>query len=394
MLRSVKAVIAGVMATAFMGGPVRAQDGGEWSAAFVKGFGAVASVAGNETAGDRFRIRVAGQACDAAQVFYTASSYNDVARLNPLKGKEIEVSLNGTPVKAQVTDIHPLLSFHVAFIDIEAGPVAQIAAKYAALPEITAKLSDKDAAVQQAFDILGNSWTSKGLAKAVEKAQKLCRDNAQPQQAAAITCKDVVDLSFWASALKGGRQDAYLSKLKQCLPGDRALQAEADELFLTIMGAVQRVSGALSVTPASTAAFLKQGLLVAAEAGFPSSQHNYATMHNMDPRQPEIAYFPVDQDVFLLWTRKAAAQKEPRAMFNLAARLLPSPQSPMAPDPQTAYILLKQITVEVPDAELRRQVFGPFLDKQLEAAITTMGPDKVLVAEAARAGFDFTSLAP
>lgn len=391
---SMKAVIAGFTLAATVFSPVRAQAEGEWSASFVPKVGAVASVTGNVTGGDRFRIKVAGQACDAAQVFFTASSYNNVEHLQALNGKEIELSLNGAPVVARVSGVDPLLSFHVAFIDVETGPAEKIAAKYAANPQISINLVDKDGSIQKAFDVLGNSWNTNGLVKAVKTAQKLCRDNPTPQKASAPPCAEVVDLTVWASALKSGRQDDYLTRLKQCLPGDRTLQEQADELFLTVMGAVERVSTALSIEPARTATFIKKSLLVAAEAGYPSSQHNYATMHNMDARAPGAAYFPVDQDVFMQWTRRAAAQKEPRALFNLASRLLPSPQSPLPADPQTAYILLQQIAVEVPNEELRNQVFGPYLDQQVRAAIAAMGPDKVPVADAARAGFNFASLAP
>lgn len=81
-------------------------------------------------------------------------------------------------------------------------------------------------------------------------------------------------------------------------------------------------------------------------------------------------------------------------MFNLAVRLLPQPNAPMPPDPETAYILLRQIRQEVGDEAKMRSVFGPALDEQLAIAQGVLGPTRVAEADARRGGFDFMSLEP
>lgn len=373
--------------------PTLAQEQESWSATFTPGVGAVASVPGDVTWGDRLNVIVDGASCDSASVFFTALSHAAGDRLKALKDKDIDMSVNDKNVTGHISSIRPFVMGHIAMIDLEKGPLATIKAKYAKMPKIDIKLSGQNAAVVAAFEVLHNSWNTKGIGPALDQAQQLCQQRAIQKASKGVDCDEIITLEGWALALKSDKQDKYLGEVKQCLDGDAINQAQADALNLKILDNLDKVSEALATPRATTAAFLKRSLLVAAESGYPSSQHNYATIHNMDSRLPAADLFAEDQEAFILWTRKAAAQKEPRAMFNLAVRLLPVPNSPLPPDTRTAYILLQQIQAEVGPLKARL-VFGNHLNKLLNDARTALGPDKVSEAEAARASFDFASLAP
>lgn len=138
---------------------------------------------------------------------------------------------------------------------------------------------------------------------------------------------------------KGSQQD-FIKQLKKCLPGNVGLQEQVDSAIIGLL----TVQKELSVLPRnlqkSFVDFNLSVLKINAEAGFASSQHNYAAVHNAEPGSLLFRIIPVNYHIFAYWTRKAAAQREPRALFNLAVRLASKkPTETIKPAPETAYII-------------------------------------------------------
>ena len=69
-------------------------------------------------------------------------------------------------------------------------------------------------------------------------------------------------------------------------------------------------------------------LKICADEGHPSCMHNYAALHNVDPRGSLIDYFPEKPLVFADWTYKAAHAGDPRSLFNLIVRIASDPAPP------------------------------------------------------------------
>lgn len=157
---------------------------------------------------------------------------------------------------------------------------------------------------------------------------------------AAGPCPTHVTADNWPKVFDDGpkaRRD-FLSQLKTCLPGRPDMQQEVDDLAvdsLDTLGAMARDE------QKPLADFAVQAFRIDAEAGFASSQHNYAAVHNARPGSLIQRLVPQDYPTFIYWTRKAAAQKEPRALFNLAVRMADDkPPAGVARDFATAYTIL------------------------------------------------------
>lgn len=161
-----------------------------------------------------------------------------------------------------------------------------------------------------------------------------------PGMLLASPCPDKISFDAWVEAFNGGQQaqQDFLSQLKRCLPGSGGMQEDVDYLAVESLHALESIP---AESQDSFADFIVQALLVNAEAGFPSSQHNYASVHNAAPGSAVQRAVPQDYATFIYWTRKAASQKEPRALFNLAARLADkTPPAGMTQDLPTAYVIL------------------------------------------------------
>ncbi len=207
----------------------------------------------------------------------------------------------------------------------------------------------------------------------------------------AAPCPAHISAQDWVKAFEGAQpaRAAFLDTLKTCVPGNKALQQEVDDLAVDSFDALGRMDegGRRPFAEFATAA-----LLINAQAGFPSSQHNYAAAHNADPHGLLHLYVPQDMPTFMYWTRAAAAQKEPRALFNLAVRLAsPAPPAGVAPDLPTAYIVfsyLQRTHTGLPP-EVMRYVAGQktHLAKRLGAATARRLDNQA-------PSFDFTKLAP
>ena len=364
-----------------------------WSTDYVDGFGAVASIGGQVTAGDQFSIAVRGPACDSSVVFFTAYSHYKNSDFLQLQGKVLKVRFGDAVRPVRVGAARPFLMGHLAFLEVEGGALRDIAARYNRGKTIRAEVLDEAGAPNRFFDIPQNEWRTDGMAEALAEAGSQCKARLPAQAATApapspapdASCDQMVNGQRWAVAMKGVEQGAYLETLGRCLAGQSERQATTDALMVSVLNMLPQVATATQARPQQVADFVRDTLKVAAESGNPSSQHNFASLHNVDPKGPLASLYPVDEPTFLLWSRKAAAHREPRAMFNLAVRQIP--------DAATGYILLRHIRKDIDDGSIR-DAFGPVLAEQTDKLRAVLGPDGTAEAEGRVAGFDFASLEP
>jgi hypothetical protein len=212
--------------------------------------------------------------------------------------------------------------------------------------------------------------------------------------ACANPCAEKIDIQKWAEKYKEGlrARNQTLSEIRTCI----ATAPQSYIAFDTL--AILSIKASTSLTEASVEqreGFLRFNadlLWVLAEAGFPNSQHNLAAMHNARPGSLEQGAIRQDSKIFMYWTRHAAAQGEPRAMFNLAARLARgTPELGIAHDPVTAYKLFTQV-------EKISSTTGDILglaspvQQEKQKLLTALGNEKVLLLD--RESMDLTALKP
>lgn len=207
----------------------------------------------------------------------------------------------------------------------------------------------------------------------------------------ASPCPDKVSFETWVEAFKGGRraQQDFMSQLKRCLPGSKDMQEGIDYLAVESLDALESIP---AESHDSFADFIVQALLINAEAGFPSSQHNYASVHNAAPGSLVQRIVPQNYATFIYWTRKAASQKEPRALFNLAVRLADETlPAGMTQDLPTAYVILAFLE-NLKDSGLppAATTYAGETKKQI---LKQLGPERTRQLDASFASFDFSTLA-
>lgn len=134
-------------------------------------------------------------------------------------------------------------------------------------------------------------------------------------------------------------------------------------------------------------------LWILAKNGFASSQHNLATLHNARPGTPTHSAIRQDQPLFLYWTRKAAAQGEIRALFNLAARLSRGvPEAGLTKDAETAYKILHRLLEGSKGLEPQMPELLTAIRNEKARTLADIGTDRA--AELVKETWNFASLAP
>lgn len=207
----------------------------------------------------------------------------------------------------------------------------------------------------------------------------------------ASPCPDNVSFDTWVEAFNGGQQaqQDFMSQLKRCLPDSKDMQEGIDYLAVESLHALESIP---AERQDSFAAFIVQALLINAETGFPSSQHNYASVHNAAPGSLVQRIVPQDYATFIYWTRKAASQKEPRALFNLAVRLADeTPPAEVARDLPTAYVILAFLE-NLKDSGLPPEVTA-YAGETKKTISKQLGPKRTRQLDASFASFDFSTLA-
>lgn len=185
---------------------------------------------------------------------------------------------------------------------------------------------------------------------------------------------------------------AYLVRLRQCETGRPDIQEAADALSVKFIMSLERIP--IDDGTRRLAAFIEKVLLTTATAGDASAQHNYATLHWANPKGHVAQMVRQDEKIFLHWTRKAAAQQEPRAMFNLAIRMMSeNPPPGVKRDDITAYFLLR-LAQDAVEENVEQQIFGPHLKEALLTLRDRFGREKILELEDRLYDFDTSAVAP
>lgn len=216
----------------------------------------------------------------------------------------------------------------------------------------------------------------------------------------AAQCAVDVSSETWAFKLHANKQQQaeYLAALKPCISNDVKAQAAVDTLAITSLSDLDELP---TDQQSKVADFVIQTLEINARAGYASSQHNYAMLFNERPGSLLTKLIKQDQMTFGLWTKMAAAQGEPRALFNLAMRMAVGlKEAGIAKDLETAYtllILLEQLSTD-PNLEIGAknvlQGIEPFITQTKAAISSTLGKKRTKQISATAAYFNYSTLAP
>lgn len=210
----------------------------------------------------------------------------------------------------------------------------------------------------------------------------------------AAPCPERITADMWVNSFGGGQQAQrdFFAQLKACLPGDEKKQAAVDTFAVNSLSSLEELP---KDDQKALADFVVQALLINARAGFSSSQHNYAALHNAPPGSLLQRLVPQDYAVFIYWTRKAAAQGEPRALFNLATRMADDDPGPgVVQDLPTAYTILailERLYSKEPDLPAGMMAY---VVKTKAKLAKKLGKKRVRHLDTTITTFDFTKLAP
>ncbi|MEY2632746.1 MAG: hypothetical protein RIR00_1400 [Pseudomonadota bacterium] len=163
---------------------------------------------------------------------------------------------------------------------------------------------------------------------------------AAPATSAPPSCASMVETGFWGSMLNAGErtQQAYLRQLAGCLRDEPPLRTQADALLAATLA---QLPGLPAARRLEVARFALLTLLPVAQSGHAPAQQRLATLFNPAPGSVEATLFAQDLSQFAFWTRMAALQGNPQALFNLASRMVNgAPEAGIVRDRELAYQLL------------------------------------------------------
>lgn len=210
----------------------------------------------------------------------------------------------------------------------------------------------------------------------------------------AAPCPEHITADSWINNFAGDKQTQldFFARLRTCLPGDEKKQEEVDKLAVNSLVSLESLP---KEDQKSLVAFTLQALLINAKAGFPSSQHNYAALHNAEPDTLLQRLVAQNYSTFIYWTRKAAAQKEPRALFNLATRMADGePVQGLPQDLPTAYTILAFLEHFYSKEQLLPPEMLTYIKKTREKISKKLGVNRTRQLDATITTFDFSTLAP
>lgn len=239
-------------------------------------------------------------------------------------------------------------------------------------------------------DIPTDSFSLDGFGPAFRDLTEQCRALAS---AGMCTGADL-SLHAWVGLADGAAESrtAYLTNLESCISKKPALGEQVDDAAVDGLEALDTVP---KKSRERCAAFISEVLRVNAKAGYASSQHNLAVMHHAPSGSTLAKAFPQDPGRFVYWTRKAAAQGEPRALFNLAARLAQSrPMDGVQPDPATAYLAFLALEPMIGQHESQLGQLRPVVEGAKEDLEERLGKQRVAELKNTSASFQLSSLAP
>ena len=139
----------------------------------------------------------------------------------------------------------------------------------------------------------------------------------------ATPCTDKFGIDEWAEKYREGlrARSGVLSDIRSCVS---VTPGAAERLGLVALTGLKVANAAQELSDEQRVNFLRFNanlLWVLAEGNDPTAQHNLAVLHNAQAGTLEQRAIKQSQSIFMYWTRRAASQGEPHAMFNLAMRL-------------------------------------------------------------------------
>lgn len=193
-------------------------------------------------------------------------------------------------------------------------------------------------------------------------------------------------------------QAQYLAALKNCLSANEENQGAIDAFALQTLSLLDKFP---ADRQAKVANFTKKALELNANTGYASSQHNLACLYNDRPGSLLAKFIKQDQMKFGYWTKMAASQSEPRAVFNLAMRMAVGiKEASIERDLETAYKLLVLLERLSPNSDLGKyemEVFRemkPFIAHTKASIEGKLGKKRAKRIAEKTTDFSYATLAP
>ena len=145
----------------------------------------IASVNGKITYGDRLRIRIPLSTVERCSVgnmittFYT-TNIDTEEKVSFIRNKILPAELNGKEMYVKVLFALPFMKVHLAYIDMSWNKLENIKEYFDGVEEISLLLKDRNSVDgitilnSDYFDIPSNSYSTRGLNSALDRAQAEC----------------------------------------------------------------------------------------------------------------------------------------------------------------------------------------------------------------------------
>ena len=145
----------------------------------------IASVNGKITYGDRLRIRIPLSTVESCSIgntittFYT-TNIDTEEKVSFIRNKILPAELNGKDMYVKVLFALPFMKVHLAYIDMSWNKLENIKEYFDGVEEISLVLKDRNSVDgitilnSDYFDIPTNSYSTKGLNTALDRAQAEC----------------------------------------------------------------------------------------------------------------------------------------------------------------------------------------------------------------------------
>ena len=145
----------------------------------------IASVNGKITYGDRLRIRIPLSTVERCSIgntittFYT-TNIDTEEKVSFIRNKILPAELNGKDMYVKVLFALPFMKVHLAYIDMSWNKLENIKEYFDGVEEISLVLKDRNSVDgitilnSDYFDIPANSYSTRGLNTALDRAQAEC----------------------------------------------------------------------------------------------------------------------------------------------------------------------------------------------------------------------------
>ena len=147
----------------------------QWDVEQMEDGGAVASVHGQITYGDKQRIWIGDSWCDGGEQlfsFYTVERNKDILNL---EGKVIDIKYNQKRIRTKIVYTRKFLMGHIAMFTLGGYSIEQLVNVHKDSSYISIELIDSEQfKASDYFDVLKNKWSLKNFKPALIKAKSIC----------------------------------------------------------------------------------------------------------------------------------------------------------------------------------------------------------------------------